>query len=59
MQDAKYIFERIEEKKTDYQKYDFSDQENNALKTFFDLAQELDDIEDFYNFMCLNSKAIF
>jgi len=59
MHDAKYIFERIEEKKTDYQKYDFTDQENDALKTFFDLAQELDDIEDFYNLCVLIPKKIF
>ena len=31
MHDAKYIFERIEEKQTDYQSYDFSDKENDAL----------------------------
>lgn len=42
------IYERIEDKKKDYQEYNFSDQENDALKTFFDLAQEIDSIADFY-----------
>ena len=59
MHDAKYISERIEEKKTDYQKYDFSDKENDVLKTFFDLAQELDDIEDFYNLCVVIPKEFF
>ncbi len=44
----KYISERIETKKVDYQRYNFTQTENSALKTFFDLAQEFDSIEDFY-----------
>ena len=43
-----YILERIEQKKSDYQRYDFSQIEKNALATFFDLAQEFSDIEDMY-----------
>jgi signal transduction histidine kinase len=40
--------ERIEKKKADYQHYNFSDTENSALKTFFDLAQEFDSLDAFY-----------
>lgn len=43
-----YILERIEKKKADYQHYNFSERENSALKTFFDLAQEVDSLNDFY-----------
>ena len=42
------ILDRIESKKSDYERYDFSTLENIALMTFFDLAQEFDNIEDFY-----------
>ena len=42
------ILERIEKKKADYQHYNFSERENDALKTFFDLAQEFDSLDDFY-----------
>ncbi|MEJ2696564.1 MAG: hypothetical protein P8013_07930 [Candidatus Sulfobium sp.] len=42
------ILERIEIKKSDYSKYNFSQTENNALKTFFDLAQEFSSITDFH-----------
>jgi signal transduction histidine kinase len=43
-----HIVERIEKKKADYQHYNFSDTENSALKTFFDLAQEFDSLDAFY-----------
>lgn len=42
------ILERIEKKKADYQHYNFSERENDSLKTFFDLAQEFDSLDDFY-----------
>ena len=42
------ISEKIESKKSDYQRYGLSQIEYNALMTFFDLAQEFDDIDDFY-----------
>ncbi|MCC6345956.1 MAG: sensor histidine kinase, partial [Nitrospirales bacterium] len=44
-----YIMERIESKKHDYRQYDFTPAENNAIMTFFDLAQEFDSIDDFYS----------
>lgn len=46
------ILERIEVKKSDYLRYNFSQTENNALKTFFDLAQEFGSIYDF-NILCV------
>ena len=52
MKDVKYIYDRIESKKSDYQDYNFTQKENDALKTFFDLAQEFDHIEDFY-YLCV------
>ncbi|MBI5640468.1 MAG: sensor histidine kinase [Nitrospirae bacterium] len=52
------VTERIERKKADYQRYDFTRVENDALKTFFDLAQEFDGIEDFYR-LCVAIPASF
>ncbi len=54
-----YISERIESKKSDYLRYDFTRTENNALKTFFDLAQEFDSIEDFHNLCVAIPKSFF
>lgn len=48
MQSFEEILERIESKKNDYQHYGFEQSEYNAIMTFFDLAQEFDDIDDFY-----------
>jgi signal transduction histidine kinase len=47
-----YILSRIEDKKADYTGYDFTRAENDAFKTFFDLAQEFDSTGDF-NLMCV------
>jgi len=58
-----YVFEdilkRIENKKNDYQRYDFTQIENIALMTFFDLAQEFNDVEDFHNLCVAIPKSIF
>ncbi len=54
-----HIFERIETKKRDYQEYNFSAKENNALKTFFDLSQELVGLEDFYHLCVAIPKGFF
>ena len=53
------IIDRIEHKKTDYQRYNFTQIENNALMTFFDLAQEFENIEDFYNLCVAIPKGFF
>jgi len=59
MHDFDYILKRIEEKKEDYKEYNFTKYENDALKTFFDLAQEFDEIEDFYNLCVAIPKGFF
>jgi len=48
MVDLAYIFSRVEEKRRDYAQYDFSNHQDNALKTFFDLAQEFESLEELY-----------
>jgi len=54
MENLAYIFSRVEEKKRDYAQYDFSNHQDNALKTFFDLAQEFESLED----LCLVCVAV-
>ncbi|HXX57796.1 MAG TPA: ATP-binding protein [Thermodesulfovibrionales bacterium] len=54
-----HILERIGSKKTDYVAYNFIQTENNALMTFFDLAQEFDGIEDFYRLCVAVPKGFF
>ena len=53
------ILERIEAKKGDYELYCFSQTEYNAIMTFFDLAQEFDNIEDFYQLCVAIPKSFF
>ncbi len=53
------ILKRIESKKADYAQYGFSPSENDALKTFFDLAQEFDSVLDFYIMFVAIPKAFF
>jgi signal transduction histidine kinase len=43
-----HILARVEEKQHDYARYDFSRRQDDALKAFFDLAQEFDRLEDLY-----------
>ncbi len=59
MKDMEYIYNRIEGKKIDHLDYNFTQTENSALKSFFDLAQELDNIEDFYNLCVAIPKSFF
>jgi signal transduction histidine kinase len=46
--DLEKIMGRIKEKRRSFQDYQFDAQENDALKTFFDLAQEYETLENFY-----------
>ena len=55
----KEIVHRIEDKKSDYQRYDFSQGEHIAIMTFFDLAQEFDNLEDFYTLCVAILKSFF
>lgn len=59
MSDQDYIYKRIEGKKFDYLDYNFTQTENSAFKSFFDLAQEFDNIEDFYNLCVAIPKSFF
>ncbi len=53
-----HILKRIESKKADYIQYNFTRAENDAFKTFFDLAQEFDSMGDFY-VMCVTIPKSF
>jgi signal transduction histidine kinase len=59
LQSLNEILERVEAKKRDYERYSFSQSEHNALLTFFDLAQEFDDIGDFYHLCIAIPKGFF
>ena len=59
MYKIKDIIERTESKIADYNRYDFTQKENVALKTFFDLSQEFDSIEDFYKLCVAIPKSFF
>jgi hypothetical protein len=54
-----YILQRIERKKLDYSEYAFTENENTAFKTFFDLSQEFDDIRDFYRLCVAIPESFF
>jgi len=59
MNKLKEVLERIKNKKSDYVRYNFTQLENDALKTFFDLAQEFDNIKDFYTLCVAIPKSFF
>jgi signal transduction histidine kinase len=59
MRDLAYIYKRIEGKKSDYIGYDFTQTENSALKSFFDLAQEFDNIDNLYDLCVAIPKSFF
>nr|MBF0221012.1 sensor histidine kinase [Desulfobulbaceae bacterium] len=46
--DLAEIKERVKQKRHDYIVYDFSRKKNDILKTFFDLSQEFDSLQDLY-----------
>jgi signal transduction histidine kinase len=54
-----FINRRIKEKRSDHRSYNFSKKEDSAFKSFFDLAQELDNIGDFYDLCVAIPKAFF
>ena len=59
MASLSHIMERIESKKADYAGYNFTETESHAFTTFFDLAQEYDNLEDFYYLCVAVPKAFF
>ena len=46
--DLEKIRKRVQQKLHDYTEYDFSRKKNDILKTFFDLSQQFDSIDDLY-----------
>ena len=46
--DLHHIRKRVREKLKDHVRYDFSPLQNNLLKSFFDLVQEYEQLDDFY-----------
>lgn len=46
--DLDHILLRVREKNQSYNQYNFSQVQNNLLKSFFDLAQEFDSLHDLY-----------
>jgi len=59
MNNLSQIYARVEDKKRDYGKYDFSRKQDNALKTFFDLGQEFESLKDLYAICVAVPKAYF
>lgn len=59
MHSLEHILERIEQKKHDYREYGFAETENTAFKTFFDLAQEFDDMDDLYKLCVAIPESFF
>jgi signal transduction histidine kinase len=46
--DLLHIQNRVRDKLKDHESYDFTPLQNNLLKSFFDLVQEYDQLDDFY-----------
>ena len=59
MDRTEYIHSRIENKKSGHLRYEFTKTENNALKTFFDLTQEFESMQDFYKLCVAIPKSFF
>ena len=59
MEDLTRIFSRVEDKKRDYARYNFSTHQDSVLKTFFDLAQEFESLEDLYQVCVAVPKVHF
>ena len=56
--DLQYVYERVNKKADNYLAYHFSRQQNDILKTFFDLAQEFDSLQDFYR-ICVVVPSVY
>ena len=59
MENLARIFLRVDDKKRNYIRYNFSSEQDSVLKTFFDLAQEFDSLEDLYRVSVAVPKAHF
>jgi signal transduction histidine kinase len=59
MQNLEHIIKRIEQKKADFAEYDFDRREDDAFKSFFDLAQEFESDTDFNTLCVAIPKSFF
>jgi signal transduction histidine kinase len=59
MERLNLIIDRISQKKADYKKYNLTQEESNAFKTFFDLSQEFDSMKDFTLLCVAIPKSFF
>ncbi len=59
MKNLNRILARVEEKQRDYTLYSFTNNQDNALKTFFDLAQEFESLENLYLICVAVPKSYF
>ena len=58
-QDLEKIMDRVQEKRQSFLEYDFGPLENDAIKTFFDLAQEYETLDNFYRVSVSVPKEFF
>lgn len=56
--DLQFICRRVRQKQDNYVSYQFTREQNDILKTFFDLAQEFDTLQDFYR-ICVTVPRVF
>ena len=56
--DLRFICQRVRQKSDDYLSYQFTREQNDILKTFFDLAQEYDTLPDFYR-ICVTVPQVY
>ncbi|MEW6328377.1 MAG: ATP-binding protein [Thermodesulfobacteriota bacterium] len=57
--DMDLVRRRVQEKRGDYARYNFSEIQSNALKTFFDLAQEYETLQNLYRVCVMVPKEYF
>lgn len=57
--DMELVGKRVREKKEDFTRYEFSETQSNALKTFFDLAQEYETLQNLYRACVIVPKEYF
>ncbi|MBW2645793.1 MAG: hypothetical protein JRE23_06390 [Deltaproteobacteria bacterium] len=59
MERMHFLEKRVHKKTADYNEYSFTDTQDAALRTFFDLSQEFESIEDLYRICVIIIKAFF
>jgi signal transduction histidine kinase len=59
MERMHFLEKKVHKKIDDYHEYSFTDIQDAALRTFFDLSQEFESIEDLYRICVIIIKAFF